>query len=189
MFNSRDMDSKRSKQFYHSRSIGRIQMKKLLIPVIMLIVGLGSGVGAGLFLKPPPEASAEDPADESPTEDSSSQAPQHSENIEGREFAKLANQFVVPVVSEGKVTGLVVLSISLEVPAGGIEAAFAIEPRLRDGFLQVLFDHANVGGFSENFTSATNMRVLREELVRSAIHLAGDKVTDVLILDIVRQDV
>ena len=35
-------------------------MKKLLLPLVLLLAGTGGGVGAGLFLAPPP---AEDIAD------------------------------------------------------------------------------------------------------------------------------
>ena len=63
------------------------------------------------------------------------------------EYVKLSNQFVVPVVKGKTVVSLVVLSLSLEVPEGQKDAVFRREPKLRDSFLQVLFDHANIGGF------------------------------------------
>ena len=68
------------------------------------------------------------------------------------EYVKLNNQFVVPVVEDGRVAAMVVLSLSLEVEAGNTEAVYQREPKLRDAFLQVLFDHANVGGFCGSFT-------------------------------------
>lgn len=172
-------------------------MKKLLLPIILLIMGIGSGVGAGLYLKPEQVAeeaemtcSCDDPTIASlPPEEGHSDAPDTTASVENtNEFAKLANQFVVPLVTGGEMRGLVVMSISLEVPAGGVETIFALEPRLRDGFLQVMFNHANAGGFSDNFTAPANMRALRQELLQSAKRAAGDRVIDVLILDIVRQD-
>lgn len=172
-------------------------MKALLIPIILLIVGVGSGVGAGIFLKPKEEAAAEEIT--CSCDDPDMSLPEKAEDnhtaTEGypaastNEFAKLANQFIVPLVTDGEMSGLVVMSISLEVPEGGVEDAFALEPRLRDSFLQVMFDHANTGGFNGNFTTSSNMRVLRQELLQSAKRAVGDKVLDVLILDIVRQDV
>ena len=92
------------------------------------------------------------------------------------------------VVSDGRVEALVVMSLNIEVVVGGQSAIFSAEPKLRDGFLQVMFDHANIGGFSGNFTAGTNMRALRNELLRVAKEISGDIVTDVLIIDIVRQD-
>ncbi|MEN8917572.1 MAG: flagellar basal body-associated protein FliL, partial [Octadecabacter sp.] len=76
-----------------------------------------------------------------------------------------------------------------EVEAGGQEAVFSHEPRLRDAFLQVMFDHANIGGFNGVFTASSNMRILREALQDAADQVMRGHITDVLIVDIVRQDV
>lgn len=81
------------------------------------------------------------------------------------------------------------VSVSIEVSAGGKEAIYEVEPKLRDSFLQAMFDHANIGGFSGNFTSGENLRPLREELVRRAKTISPSIARDVLIIDIVRQDV
>ena len=56
---------------------------------------------------------------------------------------------------------MVVLSLSLEVEAGNTEAVYAREPKLRDVFLQVLFDHANSAAFSGSFTDGSNLILLR----------------------------
>jgi hypothetical protein len=104
------------------------------------------------------------------------------------DYVKLSNQFVVPVVEEGRVAAMVILSLSLEVPAGTAETVFAREPKLRDVFLQVLFDHANAGGFRGAFTDGANLKLLRRALFEVASGVLGDLVSDVLIVDIVRQD-
>lgn len=104
------------------------------------------------------------------------------------EFTKLNNQFVVPVLHDGQVRSMVILSLSLETPIGRREVIFAREPKIRDTFLQVLFDHANTGGFDGEFTSGHNMDILRGELRRSAKQLLGADVHDVLVTDIARQD-
>lgn len=169
-------------------------MTKLLLPVLFLLVGIGGGVGAGLFLTPEEETHvAETPCGDVPAvaDDHDASPAAHSSEItvEGREYARLNNQFVVPVVHDGKVASLVVLSLSLEVETGTKENVFAHEPRLRDLFLQVLFDHANMGGFDGAFTASSNMRILRDALRHTAITNVGGGITDVLIIDIVRQDV
>lgn len=157
-------------------------MIKKLLPLLLLLVGAGAGVGAGIFLRPEvaPEvegatevAQAPEPEEEGPTD---------------REYVRMTNQFVVPVVNDDKVAALVVLSLSVEVEAGQREAVFPKEPKLRDSFLQVLFDHANIGGFDGAFTNANNMDVLRGALREVAKRDLGDIITDVLIVEIARQD-
>ena len=34
-------------------------MKKLLLPIVLLLVGIGAGVGAGILLKPAPDVTPE----------------------------------------------------------------------------------------------------------------------------------
>jgi flagellar protein FliL len=149
-------------------------MKKLF-PLILALVGLGVGIGAGVFLRPAP--AAEDHAEMT-----------DAEPKEPPEYVKLSNQFVIPVVEDGQVAALVVVSLSLEVTAGSTETVFAREPKLRDVFLQVLFDHANAGGFRGSFTDGSNLVVLRQALKEVAMQVLGDIITDVLIVDIARQD-
>lgn len=158
-------------------------MKAFLIPLVLLVLGTGAGAAAGFLLTPdtPDTVLAECPEPETKAE------PSVAEPNPAREYAKLNNQFVVPVVADGRVAALVVLSLNLEVTTGSRTAIFAAEPKLRDRFLQVMFDHANIGGFTGNFTEGTNMRLLRDDLLQAAQEIS-DSVTDVLITDIVRQD-
>lgn len=164
-------------------------MKVLLLPLILLVLGTGSGVGAGLFLVPA-KTDTEDALHACPQPDvlDAAALPAAIDTTEEREYAKLNNQFVIPVVEEGRVAALVVMSLGLEVTVGERAAVFAAEPKLRDRFLQVMFDHANIGGFSGNFTTGPNMRSLRNELLQAAQEVSGQRVTDVLLIDIVRQD-
>ncbi|MGB3312972.1 MAG: flagellar basal body-associated FliL family protein [Albidovulum sp.] len=170
-------------------------MRKLL-PIILALLGLGLGGGAGLLLRPPPEEVVEiNPCGDGDGHEDAmagSHAEESGHDEEGEapihDYVKLNNQFVVPVVEHGDVVALVILSISLEVVAGNTEAVYLREPKLRDVFLQVLFDHANAGGFDGAFTQSNNMDVLRSSLLEVARKIMGSVVTDVLIIDIVRQD-
>ncbi|MES2665745.1 MAG: flagellar basal body-associated FliL family protein [Pseudomonadota bacterium] len=144
-----------------------------LVPLILAIVGLGAGAGAGIMLRPPAE----------PAELTEPEVP-----LVPPDYVKMSNQFVIPVVEGGQVTAMVVLSLNLEVTAGSSEAVYAREPKLRDAFLQVLFDHANAGGFRGAFTDAANLVLLREALTETASKAVPDLITDVLIVEIVRQD-
>ncbi|MGL4238151.1 flagellar basal body-associated FliL family protein [Tabrizicola sp.] len=166
-----------------------------LLPILLAVVGLGGGVGAGLFLRPaaPAAENAEAGHDgDHAAEPEHAEAEEHSEDDDhaesGPDYVKMNNQFVVPVVEEGRVAAMVVLSLSLEVEAGNTEAVYQREPKLRDAFLQVLFDHANIGGFSGSFTDGSNLVVLRTSLKEAAAMILGTVVNDVLITDIARQD-
>jgi len=161
-----------------------------LIPMILALIGLGAGVGAGFALRPTPQAA---PPDEScACECGPAASPRVLEppetNATRGDFVKMNNQFVVPVVQGGNVAALVVLSLSLNVPTGGSEAVYQREPKLRDMFLQVLFDHANAGGFDGRFTAGPNMERLRVALTEAAQGVLGGNVFDILITDIMRQD-
>ncbi|MCF8486558.1 MAG: flagellar basal body-associated FliL family protein [Rhodobacteraceae bacterium] len=152
-------------------------MIRKLLPLVLALIGLGAGAGAGLFLRPAPDP---DPAAEEVA------APVDPALVP--DYVKLSNQFVVPLVEKDRITAMVILTLSLEVKQGTSEQVYAREPKLRDAFLQLLFDHANTGGFRGSFTDAANLVILREGLREIAQKLLGDSVTDVLITDIVRQD-
>ena len=167
-----------------------------LLPILLVVVGTSSGIGAGLALKPeakapddnhdcvaPPDTEQADIAKTAPSAEKAT-----PENT-AFDYVKLNNQFVVPVVSENRVSSLVVLSISLEVTAGQTEPVYQMEPKVRDALLSVLFDHANAGGFNGTFTNANDMIILRDALREVAKKTLGGVVSDVLITDIVRQDV
>lgn len=147
-----------------------------ILPVVMTLAGLAAGTGAALLMRdPPPEQDAAAPT----VPDTVTEPP---------EYVKLNNQFVVPVVEEGRVAAMVILSLTLQVSTGSGADVFAAEPKLRDVFLQVLFDHANAGGFRGSFTDGDNLIVLRRALKEVAKVVLGDPLQDVLITDIVRQD-
>jgi len=173
-----------------------------LLPVIIALVGLAIGGGAGFLLKPasPPPDPTDHSASQGQAEDGShvtadghvagapSAAGNGDDPADSSEYVKLSNQFVVPVVHGGRVGALVVMSISLETPTGSSEFVFEREPRLRDAFLQVLFDHANAGGFDGAFTESGNLTLLRRALLEASQSVLGPIVSDILITDLVRQD-
>ncbi|SFB05385.1 hypothetical protein SAMN05421688_2593 [Poseidonocella pacifica] len=166
-------------------------MKKLL-PILLAIIGIGSGVGAGIMLKPSHEpVVAENPCEspEFPDEVHEAVATEPEEAPQGVEYAEMSNQFIVPVVLNDKVTSMVVMTLSIEVPEGMSEEIYAREPKLRDKFLQIMFDYANMGGFKGNFTAASTLEPLRAMLITQAKRLLPGVASDVLILDIIRQDI
>lgn len=164
-------------------------MLRLLIPIVLLVLGTGGGVFAARMLAEPATEDTGEMSEMPPETDANPPEPAtEDETSTEHEYARLNNQFVVPIVTEDGVEALVVLALSLEVEAGSIQSVFSREPKLRDSFLSALFDHANLGGFDGVYTSGPKIEALRAALLTEAKAIMGDIVHDVLILDLVRQD-
>lgn len=165
-------------------------MIKKLLPILLILLGAGAGIGAGIALKPEPsEIALENPCGEVPVHDDHTEESADPSETEAPEYVELNNQFVVPVVTQDLVESLVVISLGIEVDPGQAEIVYQREPKLRDALLQVMFDHANIGGFRGRFTDGNNMDVLRISLTEAAQGVVGKIVTGVVITDIARQDV
>lgn len=168
-------------------------MKKLL-PIIMLLIGSGAGVGAGIFLRPPaPEIDQEIAHEETETSQEGSEHAEesHDDDVssEGMEYVKLPNQFVIPLVDQDRISAMVVMALSIEVVLGHGEEVLEKEPKLRDEFLRVLFDYASIGGFDGAFINNENLDVVRGNLREVAKVVMGPEIAnDVLIFEIARQD-
>lgn len=162
-------------------------MIQKLLPFLLVIIGIGAGVGGGITLRPDPSVVMLDPCGDMHMEESHDE--EETMGDSAFEYVKLNNQFVIPDLDDGKVTAMVVLSLSLEAENGQREPIYAKEPKLRDAFLQILFDHANMGGFKGEFTSTIKMDTLKLALTEVAQSFIGKGVHQVLVTDIVRQDI
>lgn len=165
-------------------------MIKLVLPLAFLFAGLGIGVGAGVFLAIPDPDTAEVKSNDAKPDvvEKKSTKSKKSEGKAGFDYLKMTKQFVVPVVQDEEISALVTMSLSLEIDPSITERFYAIEPKLRDGFLQVMFDHANIGGFNGVFTQSDNLSVLRRSLLEVARKDLGEDVSQVLIMSVSRQD-
>lgn len=157
-----------------------------IIPLIFLLAGMAGGIGAAMFLSPPLDQ-------QSSMETGPSEKPEGSDNEtatnSGTEFVKMSNQFVIPVVEGNSIAALVVISLSLETRPGISDEIYDREPKLRDAFLRILFDHANMGGFKgASFIQTETLDLLRTALREVAQEEIGPEVLNVLIMDIIRQD-
>ena len=173
---------------------------KILIPLLIALVGLGAGVGAGLFLRPAPEPSHEASADcghgevepcrtaeADPFKTTKVSVKKHEEELT---YVPMDKPFVVPVFTNEKVTAMMVVSLSVATVGEDPELVHALEPRLRDRFLEVMFLHSNSGGFSGSFTTGRKMEDLKTALLKAARQVMGaGMVTEVLVTEINRQDV
>lgn len=154
-----------------------------IIPIILALVGLGVGAGAGMVLQPEPEPIVMNPCGDVDTAKGDAKDTVEDEPSD-TEFVKINNQFVVPVVADGDISSLVVMSLNIEVELGGREAVYQREPKLRDEFLQVMFNHANTGGFDGAFTQSSRLDPLRTALLEVAQAILGSDVKDVLVTNI-----
>lgn len=152
------------------------------LPIILPVLGLGAGVGAGMFVPPP-----RPPAVDCPVPDAQAARGTPALPDTPVEYMKLNNQFVVPLVDGNDVTSMVIVSLNLEIAQGAQEEIYNIEPKLRDAFLRVLFDHASLGGFEGNFLSHLGLDTLRLALREIGQSTAGPVLRDVLIVDLVKQ--
>ncbi|MCC5988429.1 MAG: flagellar basal body-associated protein FliL [Pararhodobacter sp.] len=165
---------------------------KVLIPLVLVLFGLAAGAGAGWFMRASATADARDAsgAAEGTAADSAAGFAAASSRPAGggTESLQLSNQFMVPLVEEERVRAVVVIGLALEMAAGHGVTLSRHEARLRAGFLQALFDHANMGGFEGVFTSGETLLTLRRRLRDIAREELGDSLRDVLITDLMRQE-
>lgn len=154
-------------------------MLSKLLPFLLVPLGIGAGVGAAVYLMPPQEN------EETAVSSSRERAEARKDDSD---YVKMNNQFVIPVVSRDRITSLVILSLTLETAQGQRERVYGREPKLRDAFLRVLFDHANMGGFNGPFTQEGRLEPLRVALREVAQRELGTDIHNVLIVDIARQD-
>ena len=68
-------------------------MKKLILFLLLPLIAAAGGIGAGLYLRPPPVANHEAETAEPPPETP-------------RAYVKFTNQFVVPIVENDRVASL-----------------------------------------------------------------------------------
>ena len=165
-------------------------MMKFILPLLLVVLGVGGGAAAGFFLKPAPvEVVDEDGTHDClPSETTQRLKAVEVETPSELEYVKLNNQFVIPVLKSGRVAALVILSLSVEVSGDQDATVYEREPKLRDLFNEVLFFHANTGGFDGVFTDFSKMEMLRKGLSEAAHKALGGTHVGVLITDIVRQD-
>lgn len=169
---------------------------KILV-FILAPLGLLGGLAAGHFAAPAPieEPPAEEVVGEAATTEGDAHADpapaprRHEPKPEGEsDYAKLDKHFVVPIVEEETVSSLVVVTMAIEVDKGATEMVYLHEPKLRDEFLSVLFNHGRSGAFQGGFTEKRNLDDLRASLNEAATYVLGDAARQVLLTSIVKQD-
>ncbi|MEM9147092.1 MAG: flagellar basal body-associated FliL family protein [Pseudomonadota bacterium] len=173
---------------------------KLIIALVLVVIGVAGGGALGMMLKPDakPEMAAEGGGDamgdETKTMAKADMAPKkemepdEDPTEDPAAYVTIARQMIVPVVSGGETQALMLFEIALDVPEEHREVVLEREPRLRDAFLRELFELSYTGAFLETYTSDRVMEDLRQKLLAAARVHVGDRVTDILILDALRQE-
>lgn len=163
-------------------------MIKKLLTIIVPVVALIAGAFGGDMLRPkPPEAETA----ELTAEDQDASHAAEVEREVGTDGAPgwltFPTQFFVPMMRNGDMGGMMIMTLSLETTQGDLQRLAEMELRLRDALLRQLMITANTGGFDGNFTSEGKLKPLRAKLLEVARQAGGDSIKAVLIGDIARQ--
>jgi len=185
-------------------------MLKKLLPVVLSLAAFLGGAAGGEMLRrdahatpdaavgandtPAPTQGGQAEADDPPAEGGHGErlgghdkAGHHSPAGAGTAWFKFPQQFLIPILHDGRLDSTMILTLSVEMPAAASETVYAHELKLRDALLRQLLIHANTGGFDGNFTSEAQMRKLRETLTATAQGVVPE-IAAILIGDIARQE-
>ncbi|WP_108501980.1 hypothetical protein [Paracoccus indicus] len=166
-------------------------MIRKLIPIALPVLAL---VGGDMLRAPadPATTHAED-AHEPPAKDDHAKSSSAHGGHDGHSSAEadgwftFPTQFFVPLVRQGDMGDLMIITLTLQTDAASVEPLGRKEHALRDALLRQLLIHANTGGFDGNFTADRNLVALRGELQKAAASVTDLPIKAVLIEDIARQ--
>lgn len=160
-------------------------IRKLILVLLPLLALLG-GAFAGERLRAPPPGppGAPQEAAEGPAEGTTPAPTSPTAEVDWFTFP---SQFFVPLVRQGDMSAIMILTLVLETDKGQIEALGRQEHRLRDALLRALMIHANTGGFDGNYTVDRNLQTLRDSLLSAARSATDVPVRAVLIQDPAQQ--
>lgn len=145
-----------------------------VLALILVILFLAGGAGAGYVLRPVEEP-VEEAEDVVPIRDP----------IDA--VATFRDGFVVPILRDGKVWSHVVLRLGVASDQTDQETILLREPVLRDGLNQSLFLHGSLGGFDGDFTNPVAMERLRTRLDGMISARLDDETARILIVSMSRQ--
>jgi primosomal protein N' len=186
-------------------------IKKILFPIALIIAIVLGGVGAD-FLRnkaaldavggkvdaPKNKTSHDKKKDKKKSDDGHGKKEKKKKKKTGHgeeevpsidiAYMKFKRQFVVPVMRDNKIQSLVLLNINLELKKSAPQNVYTLEPKLRDAIMRELLKLSHEGAFSSSLTSAATYDNLREALLNAVQSVIKDGVSNVLILDLMRQD-
>jgi hypothetical protein len=145
---------------------------KRSLAVIGVVLGLAVGGGAGSYwyMAPAGDAAA-----------SLLRSEHHA-------FIDMERKFVVPLVRGNRVRSLVVVDLRLEVRSAAETRAQELKPKIRDLFLDTLYEMAVAGAFDGDLYSNNVQGEMRTRLLEDAMQVLQDDATAILISELLRQD-
>lgn len=165
-------------------------MKNIITPIIVIIAAIGGSFIANM-LKPAPaaavEAGGDDHAEDSHDAghgDDDYDKPSDSDNA----FFDFSREFVIPLLSDGQVTSLVIINISLEVDPSLSSKLFGMEPKLRDNIMTSLISLTNDDKTFQELTTVRNYETIRSYVLSKLRESVSSEIINVLIMDIAKQD-
>lgn len=161
-------------------------MARKILMLLLPLLALVAGATGGDMLRPKPDPVPAEAA-EGHDEAAAVSDPDAAATPLNPAWMGFANQFFVPVMRDGDMKSLMILTLTLETSEEALESLRKREHRLRDALLRQLLIQANTGAFDGNFTSEPYLRGLREALLEAARAAGGEDITAVLIEDIARQ--
>jgi flagellar basal body-associated protein FliL len=104
-------------------------------------------------------------------------------------YYKFSREFVVPVIRNNHVNSLVILHLSLEADSSISQKLFEMEPKLRDNIMTTLITISNDGRTFENLTDVESYESMRSLILMNLKTVVPSGISNVLIMDMARQDV
>ncbi len=116
-------------------------------------------------------------------------AAKSSESESKASYFRFTREFVVPQLSDGRVSSLVILHVSLETDSDLSQSLFSMEPKLRDNIMSTLIEIGSDGVTYENITSVESYESIRSLILMNIRNVVPEGIRNVLILDMAKQDV
>jgi flagellar basal body-associated protein FliL len=104
-------------------------------------------------------------------------------------YYKFTREFVVPIIRNGRVSSLVILNLNLEADASMGRKLYDMEPKLRDNIMTTLITLSNDGTTFESMTSVKNYESIRSLVLQNLGSVVKEGITNVLIVDLAKQDI
>jgi flagellar FliL protein len=175
---------------------------KLIITSVVAIIFVALGSFAGVMLKSPSEAVAAAGDEAAPSSKGDDYEDDHGDEKQAKSgdkaakssgsgnstYYKFSREFVVPIMREGQVTSLVIIHISLETDSSTAEDLFTEEPKLRDNIMTTLISLSNDGRTLERPTEINNYETIRSMVLMNLQDAISDKIKNVLIVDMAKQN-